>query len=348
MNIDSTNKILFLVQSCIPNVNHVEYFPSLKRTIASIRNQKNIGQNNITIVLSDDGSGYLSEFIDLDKFIQYLPLEKTKLIKEKYSLEVDEIVCVPESEYFMKANLFNFYLKDKGYLYDLIVFLDDDHGFIRSDSLTKFVQHYRNGYDFIVGRLYLQIHGFYDFNFGVQGTTYALSYSALKTLNFFNESVIEWGFGEDIDIFYRAYLLFQKAKISPVFDSNIITVDEISGRWNSCMNNVGGKEIGQKKFKELYGISIEESSVEKNKWMTIIQNDLYFDEKLFRLLNIIDYKMIINGNYIQKKFIVFKIIAKRTILNTRSVFASILRRILGKKYFVKFKYFFGIKDIIVR
>ena len=109
------------------------------------------------------------------------------------------------------------------------------------------------------------------------------------------------------------------------------------------MNKVGGKEIGEKKFKELYGISMEESSTEKNKWMTIIQNDLCFDEKLFRRLNIIDYNILINGNYIQKKNIVVKIIVKNFVLRVRSIVASILRRILGKEYFVRFKTFFGIQ-----
>ena len=343
-NCKQTN-VLCVVQSFIPKEMEDKYLPILKNTINSIKDQKIGKEIKVSLVLSDDGSEYLHKYIniDCDEDIRYLNQAEIAEINRLLNTNLDKIIVSRKSDCFRKASLFNFCLKDETNKYDLAIFLDDDHCFVRKDSITRFVQHYRNGYSFIVGRLYLQKHGFYDFNFGVQGTTYALSYSALKTLNFFNELVVEWGFGEDIDIFHRAYLASQKSRISAIFDSNIITEDMISGRWLACMNKVGGKEIGEKKFKELYGISMEESSTEKNKWMTIIQNDLCFDEKLFRRLNIIDYNILINGNYIQKKNIVVKIIVKNFVLRVRSIVASILRRILGKEYFVRFKTFFGIQ-----
>jgi hypothetical protein len=322
---DSSLQVLFLIQSYIPLVKQDSYMPILQETINSINNQQITKEIKSHIVLSDDGSFYLKKYIhnDINQDIRILNIQEVQEIREAYGLNVDEVMITPESDLFKKASLFNFYLKNKGSQFDLVVFLDDDHAFVRNDSVSKFVQYYREGYNFIVGRLYLSKEGFYDFNLGVQGTTYAISYSTLKLINFFNESIKEWGFGEDHDIFYRIYLEYLNSRINAVYDSNIVTVDKISGRWLYCTNKIGGSELGRNKFKEKYGVSMEDSVVPKSYWMKIISNDLGLKESYFRYLAIDEYLNFKKLSETYKKTIILRIIKRKVFSKARSLLIKI-------------------------
>ena len=282
-------KVLFLIQSYIPKVKHDEYFFIFKNTINSIKQQKIDDSLQVNIVITDDGSDYLKDFIDNNVDINFLSKESLDIIKSKYDLDIDEIVSTSESNYFRKADLFNFYLKQKGSKYDLIIFLDDDHNFIRNDSLEKFIKHYNTGYNFIIGNLYYPIHHLYDIDSTCQGTTYAMSYDALKRINFFNEKVKEWGFGEDADIFYKSYLATQKNIIKAIFDTNIITVDNISSRWSNCIKTAGGIEEGIKKFEQYHNVDYHNCIPSKKLWMDIIYNEYGFRKSIIRSMTLNDY-----------------------------------------------------------
>ncbi|MDX2254097.1 MAG: hypothetical protein NW214_01140 [Pseudanabaenaceae cyanobacterium bins.39] len=284
-------KVLFLVQSCIPAIKHNEYFPILQNTIKSIINQKRRADIEIRIVITDDGSGYLKSFVDHSIDIQSLSLDNLLIIKNKYDLNVDEIICAPESEYFRKADLFNFYLRSKGSLYDLIIFLDDDHNFIKEDCLIRFISNYEKGYNFIVGRYYHPVYWFCTVNnglydWGIQGTTYAVSFPILKSIGFFSDSVKEWGFAEDYDIFRKAYLASLKHSVKAVFDSNIITVDNINGRWKYCVQKLGGFETGIKKFEQEHAITFKKAAIKMQDWMDVIPNDYGISELVMKKINL--------------------------------------------------------------
>jgi hypothetical protein len=302
-------KVLFLVQSCIPEAKQDEYLPILKNTIHSIKQQTKDNSLQVHIVISDDGSGYLKDLIDSNINIGFLSQENLDKVNQKYNLNINELVYAPESEYFRKADLFNFYLKQKGNLYDLVIFLDDDHNFVKNDSLERFVKHYKQGYNFIVGRYYHPACRFRTvnngmYNWGIQGTTYAVSYSILETINFFSESVREWGFAEDYDIFRKAYLSSLKSDVKAVFDGNIITVDNISGRWQYCINKIGGFEIGVKKFEEEHGITFKKAAIGMEKWMSVIPDEYGLSEFIIQNIDLEDYFSF--GKLLQKSKISLK------------------------------------------
>ena len=300
-------KVLFLVQSYIPKAKHDEYFSILKNTINSIKKQKIDDSLQINIVITDDGSDYLKDDIDNNFDISFISQEKLVEIKHKYNLDIDEIVYTTESNYFRKADLFNFYLKQKGSGYDLIIFLDDDHNFIRNDSLEKFIKHYNAGYNFIVGNLYHPIHHLYDIDSTCQGTTYAMTYNALRRINFFNEKVKEWGFGEDADIFYKSYLATQKNIIKAIFDTNIITIDNISARWSNCIKTAGGIEEGIEKFESYHNVNYHSCIPSKEMWMDIIYNEYGLRKGLIRTMKLTDYLAYQKSGEFKRSLIRFKI-----------------------------------------
>lgn len=286
---NQTIKVLFLIQSFIPEIKHAEYFQVLKKTIGAIKNQNQDNSVQTTIVISDDGSDYLKKYIKNNTGIDFLPEDKLDTIKQKYDIEVDELICAPASDYFRKAELFNFYLKTKGSLFDLIIFLDDDHNFVREDSLEKFIKHYKTGYNFIVGNLYHPVHRLYDIDSTCQGTTYAMTYKALKRIGFFSNQVKDWGFGEDADIFYKAYLATQHNIIKAIYDTNIITVDNISARWSNCMQRAGGLKEGIKKFEKYHNVDYQNCIPPKKLWMDIIYNEYGFKKNIIRSMTLKDY-----------------------------------------------------------
>ena len=282
--------VLFLVQSFIPQEKQDEYLPILQKTINSIRCQDRDDKTNIKVVLTDDGSAFIKHYSSQE--IGYLTNSQLEKVKETYQLNVDEIVAVAESEFYQKAELWNFYLFHQGSNYDLIIFLDDDHNFVKNDSLRKFIQHYQEGYNFIVGRLYHPVDGFriFDYDTRVQGTTFAFTWNALKNIGFFSASVKNWGCGEDSDIFWRAYLGHKDHKIKAICDGNIITVDNISGRWKYCLSKLGGVDIFKRKFLEEYGVNPHQNpSRHKTEWMDIIPDELGFSETTIQFMTLENY-----------------------------------------------------------
>ena len=299
--------VLVLIQSFIPFAKQDEYLIILQNTIYSIENQYKEDNVEAHLVLSDDGSDYMKQFLNGDYEIQLLSLKEVNEIRNIYHLNIDEIICASQSEYFRKADLFNFYLKTKGHLYDLIIFLDDDHNFVENDSLLRFINHLQQGYNFIVGRYYHPEEKFRTmnngmYNWGIQGTTYAITYPVIKSLRFFSESVKEWGFAEDYDIFRKAYLASLNSEVKAIFDGSIITVDNITGRWQYCLQKIGGLKAGVKKFEIEHKTTFKKAAIKMEKWMSIAPNKYGLNEFIIQNINSLeDYFEF--GLFLQKRII---------------------------------------------
>ncbi|MGA1868172.1 MAG: hypothetical protein ACMUJM_06450 [bacterium] len=294
--------ILFLIQSFIPKEKYQEYMGVLQGTITSIRRQQCNQDFKIHITLSDDGSEYLENLAESQ--IKIISGNYLKHVRNIHSLDIDSLVLVGKSNHYNKGELFNYYLRQEGNNYDLIIFLDDDNPFVYTHSLKKFIFHFKNGYNFILGRLSSAqgtLRSFYDNK--VQGTTFALTYNALKDIDFFGDRIKLWGCGEDSDIFWRIYSGYKNGIIKAVYDGTIITIDRISGRWKYCREKTGGIEFFKKDFYETYGIDPHRNpSRKKTEWITLEKNFRNIDESLFPFIYLDEYMAC------KKRFLYYKII----------------------------------------
>jgi len=282
-------KILFLVQSYIPAVKQEEYLSILTDTIDSIARQPVLDGFNVNVVLCDDGSDYLAD-LQGDE-IQEVEDKQLDVIKEKFKLKINNLFISKKSNNYQKADLFRYVIELYLSQYELFIFLDDDHSFVHENSLLKFVQHYNQGYEFIVGKLYHPVNRFRFYtDYKVQGTTFALSKQALINGHFFTKYIAQWGCGEDSEVFFKAYKLCNNKKLKAIYDSNIITIDKITGRWLYCQNQVGGVDIFKKGFKELYGVDPHNNpSRDKKKWMDFLPLENGINEKLSVFVSLSEY-----------------------------------------------------------
>ncbi|MBY6198491.1 polysialyltransferase family glycosyltransferase [Vibrio hangzhouensis] len=286
--------IKFVFASLIPEQKKDEYFEILRRTINGIRNQNVSDEVNIEIVLCDDGSPYLKDMAS--NTISYLNEDDLDYIKSEYMLDVDNIVCVSENKYYNKGGLLNCCLKKNPS--DYVIVLDDDHPFIDDECLNRFLNHFRNGYNFVVGRLCnpdMTFRGYLDNR--VQGTTFALSYELLEKINFFSSEVRQWGCGEDTDTFYKVYQEHLKGNVRAIYDGNIITQDLISGRWRYCLETVGGEAIFIAGFLKKYGTLPHNNESRKFfMWMDYEPSYKEIPESAFLQLKLPDYLKIKTNN----------------------------------------------------
>jgi len=259
--------ILCLIQSFIPKEAHNKYFPVLKNTIEIIRSQ-NIKEISLTVILTDDGSGYLSHYGK--KYIRELTSKEVREVNRKHHLNVDHIFAYPRSNQFMKASLFNAAIKKYGRSHDLIVFMDDDQHFLSPDAFQRFARAEREGYNFITGRLATKEGTLYSFRTPyVQGTTYAVTPDILEGVGLFNKKVEDWGLGDDEDMFWKVYCAYCEGKVCALFDGDIVSIGRISGRWHYCKEAAGGLDAFVDLFKREYNQHPYESNPSRlyHRWM---------------------------------------------------------------------------------
>lgn len=243
-------RILFVVQSHIPKGKEDEYLPIVKQTLGIIKRQSVEGVT-VGVYLTDDGSHYLRQYSS--DTIRELTSNEVDEIKKLKKIDVDKIITCPSSRYFMKGDLFNCVTKRYGSSYDLVIFMDDDQHFINDKAAQKFVDGFKKGYNFIVGRLSQKDGTLFSFNSHyVQGTTYAVTPALLAKVDYFSPEIKDWGLGDDEDIFWKIYQEWCKGNVTALFAGDIISVQKISGRWKYCMNSTGGLEAFEKKFKNKY------------------------------------------------------------------------------------------------
>lgn len=283
-------EILLLIQSFIPKEKHREYLPILQDTLNAVHSQKLPNDIDLTVVLSDDGSDYLRSHCR--DSISILESNELDQIRSSYGLDVSDVVLSPPSPYYLKADLFNHYLRAKGKHYDCLFFLDDDHPFVTEDCLLRAVQHFTAGYELIVGRL-CDPNGYYrSYNDRrVQGTTFAVSYNVLASIGFFSDQVKVWGCGEDSDIFWKLYKYSQESGLRAIYDGNIQTVDRLTGRWRYAEKLAGGLEAFKAKFFEHHGVTPHNNaSRNKPEWMELAKDRKGIPEGLFPFIKLDEYK----------------------------------------------------------
>jgi len=282
-------RILFLIQSCIRGPKQNEYLSILQETVGAIRAQSIESGWHIHIVLSDDGSDYLKDVAQNE--ISLASEETIHQVRQKHALDVDEIVLIGPSDYFNKTDLFDYYLTRFGFEYDLVIFLDDDNKFLNPDALKRFVYHYRRGYNFIVGRLYHPVQGFRSYlDNRVQGTTFALTPGILQAIGFFGKNVKVWGTGDDPELFWKLYLAYQRGLVKGIYDGNIMTIDQISGRWHSAREKAGGISAFEAGFLKIYGVQRGKNpSCHKPGWLDLEPDAQGIDERWFPYIKLDEY-----------------------------------------------------------
>jgi hypothetical protein len=137
---------------------------------------------------------------------------------------------------------------------DKFIFLDDDHPFLTKTALRNF-NRLLEKYPFVIGRIIHSDGTTRLFRSSkVQGTTFAMTRKLLTEVGGFGEYTMQWGRGEDSDIFWKAYLALRPNKESQkraAYACHIVTYDTCSGRWNTAH---GDKETFITEFKALHGV----------------------------------------------------------------------------------------------
>ena len=277
-------RLLCVMVSVIPEAKHGEYLPALKRTLSSLRRQ-DLGPHSLHIALGDDGSHYLREHAT--SLPRTLERHTTASIAQHHDLAVDDIFLVQHTPHYNKAALLNHYLQARLRFFDAVLLLDDDHPFTATDALTRALGHLQAGYDFVMGRLQNPDGSYRTYwDNRVQGTTLFFSRRLMEAIDYFGESVQRWGCGEDSETFWRVFTTCQRLGWRGVYDGNIMTVDELSGRWAACSKQAGGVEFFRQDFGALYGVNPHDNpSRDKRQWLDYVPMDCGLDEAWMHLLH---------------------------------------------------------------
>lgn len=282
-------RLLVMIQSFIPESKYLEYLPVLRSTIESVRSQSLPAGTDLTVVLCDDGSQYLAEYAA--EKIAILPRPQTAKIREVHGLDVDEVVLVAASQYFMKAELFNFYLRPNADHYDCLFFLDDDNGFQDNECLARVIAHFQSGYNYVIGRLCNPNLYFRNYDAGsVQGTTYAVDPTLLKKVGYFGEHVKNWGTGDDPELVWKLFVRARLGEVKAIYDGNIKTFDRLSGRWQYARKKAGGDQVFRSGFYELHGVDpYNNPSRIKSEWIELAKDDHGIPERLYPYIKLSEY-----------------------------------------------------------
>lgn len=261
-----------------------KYRQILLETINSVRQQDY--NRSIEVVVVDDGSCWSESLLSENDDIKIF--KKEEIIKEPLlnDLEIDWYVVKKRDKHFNKPILCNIAIKLTQS--EDIIFLDDDHVFLKKNCLSLFKK-YLNKYKFVLGRIKCNdgIYHLYP-DRRVQGTNFGIKRQLLTKIGCFEEKSSHWGMGEDSDLFYKVYLELEKEKSGvrqACYAVDIITLDKCSGRWKKC---IGGSDEFFKGFLEIHGIhpKINNPSRKKYLWVEHTGNFPFLMEILLRINNI--------------------------------------------------------------
>ena len=245
----------------------------LKKTIQSIRRQNFNGK--ITIIVADDGSQWSQQLLKSNEKIKIFSKEEIQSNVVLQDLDIDIYILGMRTNEYQKAILWNIATKITDC--DDLVYLDDDHPFLRKNSLKKYKNLLKRN-QFVIGRI-INPDGKYRLydDKTVQGTNFGMKHSLIDSVGGFGEYTSEWGAGEDSDVFWKVYLKLKTLSDTPlaVYAVEIITKDCASGRWKKCD---GSMEIFSKGFFELHGV------LEHDNFSRVKGNWVKFDSRMPKLI----------------------------------------------------------------
>jgi cellulose synthase/poly-beta-1,6-N-acetylglucosamine synthase-like glycosyltransferase len=135
----NSNGISVIIAHYAPPINTNYYRNILKKTIHSIRSQK--VDFDVEIIVCDDGSAW-SGSLATKKGITELDESQIKSSDLLNDLDVNRYLLLPDSGKYLGIVLKHHAFEIANY--NKIVVLDDDHPFIRNDSLSRYNRTHRN------------------------------------------------------------------------------------------------------------------------------------------------------------------------------------------------------------
>jgi hypothetical protein len=290
----SGSGITVIIAHYAPAFNCEMYRNLLKETIESVRRQ--IIQFNVEIIVCDDGSSWSGDLSRGEEITEYGfndMLEKQALS----DLNVDRYLILPDVGLYRGTALKHRAMETAKY--EQIVVLDDDHPFIRIDSLAKYNQ-YLEKYEFVRGRVIgpTGIPQLY-FSPNAQGTNYGLRKTLYSRIGGFGQYLFTNGYGEDNDLLWRIYRELNADKSMPrraCYAGEIVTRDKASSRWAARSMNIasnvmsalgpnGGYPSFVADFVHEYGVHPSRNDARsKYKWVEIPSGLSFFSEFMYGLL----------------------------------------------------------------
>ncbi|MHA1381750.1 MAG: glycosyltransferase [Candidatus Helarchaeota archaeon] len=284
----------------------------LKKTINSIHNQ-NV-DFDVEIIICDDGSDW-SKSLAVNKDISEYNVEQIKSSLVLQDLKVEKYLILPDADKYQAIKL-----KHRAFeiaKYDKIVVLDDDHAFLRKDSLVKFNK-YLERYEFVRGRI-IGPSGipklFWSRN--AQGTTYGILKSLYFEFGGFAKFLFENSTGEDVDILWQVYAKLKEkypTEKKACFAGEIVTKDLASNRWaprsmksDFCIIKnsltINKCEVFNKKFYALYGCNPDRNlSRKKSEWMELPSTESKLSELKYNIIYLL-YTPYHIKNFIRRIFV---------------------------------------------
>lgn len=249
--------------------------PRIKRLTDSICNQKTENLPKIYIVLLiEKGKGVTldPDTLNVNKIISYDPKDSsgeiTGIVDFMRSTDINPKVC-----FFMSQN----------------------HYFVESNTLKQILYKYRQGYNFILPRIYSDCHGFQEFEKAIINPILVFTPALFRHNNILinspvNDSSIQ------CRLLVTLYSNYIHARIKPLHDKNIIAVYDDNNQ--SASNNYDKKSI-----------NIELTA----QWLEISKNEYDKDKSITQYLNLEEYISYPDMNDIQKLSLLFLVFIRKLI-----------------------------------
>jgi hypothetical protein len=225
----NSNGISVIIAHYAPPINTNYYRNILKKTIQSIRSQK--VDFDVEIIVCDDGSAW-SGSLATNKGITELDESQIKSSYPLNDLDVNRYLLLPDSGKYL-----GIVLKHRAFEianYNKIVVLDDDHPFIKNDSLSRY-DNYLEKYEFVRGRLIgpTGIPKLFSSK-NVQGSNYGLKRELYFSFGGYADFLFVNANNEDADIHWQVYKKLAETypgQKKACFAGEIVTKDLASNRW---------------------------------------------------------------------------------------------------------------------
>jgi hypothetical protein len=220
--------VTVIIAHYAPQKNGLKYRSLLKQTITSIKEQN--GVSDVEIILCDDGSYWSKNIVNNDGSIREISGSGLSSISELNELDIDLYLGLPDINKYRSI-----ILKHRAFelsKYDKIICLDDDHPFIRKDSL-KLYNDYLERYEFVRGRVigpWGRPQLFLSRN--AQGPNIGLQKGLYFKIGGYGKYLFDNGYGEDNDILWKIYAELSKTKTKKTcWAGEIVTKDLATDRW---------------------------------------------------------------------------------------------------------------------
>lgn len=210
-----------------PSGTAVDYRALLLQTIGSVRIQQT--PFPIEIVVCDDGSAWSKDLCSTQDVTCYD--RRVKPVPHLLDdLDVDRYLVFPDVGLYRGVQLKQSAIL--GSLYPKIVVLDDDHPFLRVDSLRRYFE-YLDRFAYVRGRV-IGPRGLPQLflSRNAQGTNYGIRKELFEHFDGFGKYLWNNGYGEDNDLLLRIYRTMKMIpSFRACFAGEIVTRDLASNRW---------------------------------------------------------------------------------------------------------------------